>query len=164
MDGFHLADAELARLDRLNRKGAPDTFDADGYTDLLRRLRHDGQHHTVYAPAFDRHIEQPVAGSIPVPPTCRLVVSKGNYLLLDLPQWRRARAELAEVWWCELDTAERRSRLLSRHVRFGKPENKAHAWVLATDEPNAQLVEITAGNADVRVLPSTIPAPASAAV
>ncbi|MDQ3404315.1 MAG: nucleoside/nucleotide kinase family protein, partial [Actinomycetota bacterium] len=39
MDGFHLAHAELVRLGRAERKGAPDTFDADGFVDLLRRLR-----------------------------------------------------------------------------------------------------------------------------
>lgn len=39
MDGFHLAQAELVRLGRADRKGAPDTFDAAGYAALLRRLR-----------------------------------------------------------------------------------------------------------------------------
>ena len=39
MDGFHLAGAELARLGRADRKGAPDTFDAAGYAALLARLR-----------------------------------------------------------------------------------------------------------------------------
>lgn len=66
MDGFHLAQAELARLGRADRKGAPDTFDAAGYVSLLRRLRgSDGA--TVYAPAFDRCLEEPIAGSVPVP-------------------------------------------------------------------------------------------------
>ena len=39
MDGFHLANQELLRLGRRGHKGAPDTFDADGYAALLGRLR-----------------------------------------------------------------------------------------------------------------------------
>src|SRR6478672_5590706 len=39
MDGFHLADVELARRGLLERKGAPETFDAWGYAALLARLR-----------------------------------------------------------------------------------------------------------------------------
>ena len=31
MDGFHLAQVELQRLGRADRKGAPDTFDSAGY-------------------------------------------------------------------------------------------------------------------------------------
>src|SRR6186997_2591004 len=62
MDVFHLADVELRRLGRLDRKGAIDTFDAYGYCALLQRIRRHGGD-TIYAPAFDRDIEQPVAGS-----------------------------------------------------------------------------------------------------
>ena len=40
MDGFHLADAQLERLGLRDRKGAPETFDVDGYVAALRRL-HD---------------------------------------------------------------------------------------------------------------------------
>ena len=90
MDGFHLADVELDRLGRRNRKGAPDTFDAAGYAALLERLRGD-EEGVVYAPGFERALEQPVAGSIPVPPTARLVVTEGNYLLVDEGPWRRVR-------------------------------------------------------------------------
>lgn len=98
MDGFHLADVELARLGRLERKGAPDTFDVDGYAALLERIHAAaGTGETVYAPAFDRDIEQPVAGSIAVLPSCELVLTEGNYLLLDDAGWRRVRASLDEL-------------------------------------------------------------------
>ncbi len=100
MDGFHLADAELDRLGRRDRKGAPDTFDAAGYAALLERLREertetDGD--IVYAPGFERVLEQPVAGALPVPPAARLVVTEGNYLLLDSGAWARVRPRLDEV-------------------------------------------------------------------
>src|SRR3954447_13115555 len=66
MDGFHLAQAELVRLGRRDRVGAPDTFDALGYAALLRRLR-DQTEPVVYAPEFRREIEEPIAGAIAVP-------------------------------------------------------------------------------------------------
>ena len=120
LDGFHLADAELARLGRLGRKGAPDTFDADGYIALLRRLRQAEPGVTVYAPAFGRQIEQPIAGSIPVPAAVRLVITEGNYLLFDEPPWTRVRGLLDEVWWVDLEAARRRQRLVARHVKVGE--------------------------------------------
>jgi len=151
MDGFHLADVELRRLGRAGRKGAPDTFDAAGYAALLERLREPADD-VVYAPAFDRDIEQPVAGSIPVHPGCRLVVSEGNYLLFDESPWPRVRACFDEVWFCDLDDDERRRRLVARHVEFGKSPDAAHAWVHDTDERNAQLVRRYRDRADLVVL------------
>lgn len=156
MDGFHLADVELARLGRLERKGAPDTFDADGYAALLARLRSETEV-VVYAPAFERTVEQPVAGSIPVPPAARLVVTEGNYLLLDDGGWSSVRRHLDEVWFCDVAPAERRRRLVRRHVAFGKPERRAARWVSEVDEVNARLVESTRDRADV-VVPGVRPA------
>ena len=152
MDGFHLADVELERLGRRDRKGAPDTFDAGGYAALLGRLRDPdpgAPSGTVYAPAFDREIEQPIAGSIPVPSSCRLVVSEGNYLLVDDPAWRAVRDRFDEVWFHETDEALRHERLVERHVRFGKARDEAVAWVGAVDEPNARLIEATRARADL---------------
>jgi pantothenate kinase len=158
MDGFHLADVELDRLDRRDRKGAPDTFDAAGYAALLRRLREevDG---TVYAPGFERVLEQPIAGAIPVPPTARLVVTEGNYLLLDTGAWAGVRPHLDEVWFCEIDEEERLRRLVARHEEFGKDHDEAVAWVLGTDQRNADLIETTRDRADLIVRASAIPAP-----
>ncbi|MFJ1656379.1 nucleoside/nucleotide kinase family protein [Streptomyces sp. NPDC088337] len=156
MDGFHLADAELDRLGRRDRKGAPDTFDAAGYAALLRRLREETDE-TVYAPGFDRVLEQPVAGTVPVPPSARLVVTEGNYLLLDTGLWARVRPRLDEVWFCELDEPERVRRLVARHEEFGKSHQEAVAWVLGTDQRNADLVTATRSRADLIVPPSALP-------
>ncbi|MFI5822114.1 nucleoside/nucleotide kinase family protein [Streptomyces rishiriensis] len=152
MDGFHLADAELDRLGRRDRKGAPDTFDAAGYAALLRRLRDeaDGED-TVYAPGFERVLEQPLAGAVPVPPAVRLVVTEGNYLLLGTGAWRRVRTALDEVWFCESDEDERVRRLVARHEEFGKAHEEAVAWVLRSDQRNAELVAATRERADLVV-------------
>ncbi|AEN13126.1 MULTISPECIES: nucleoside/nucleotide kinase family protein [unclassified Streptomyces] len=151
MDGFHLAGAELARLGRAERKGAPDTFDAAGYAALLRRLRHPEGPDPVYAPAFDRELEEPVAGSVPVPPDTPLVVTEGNYLLLDEGPWAPVRGLLDEVWFLDTDPELRVRRLVDRHVRFGKPRPYAERWVAGSDERNARLVERHRDRADLVV-------------
>ncbi|KAB2971192.1 nucleoside/nucleotide kinase family protein [Streptomyces sp. SS1-1] len=143
MDGFHLADAELERLGRRDRKGAPDTFDAAGYAALLRRLREEPGGLTVYAPGFERVLEQPIAGAVPVEPAARLVVTEGNYLLLDTGAWALVRPQLDEVWFCELEERERLRRLIARHERFGKTHEEAVAWVMRSDQRNAELVAAT---------------------
>ncbi|MFF9765633.1 nucleoside/nucleotide kinase family protein [Streptomyces sp. NPDC014636] len=157
MDGFHLADAELDRLGRRDRKGAPDTFDAAGYAALLRRLREETDE-VVYAPAFERVLEQPLAGVLPVPPEARLVVTEGNYLLLAEGAWARVRPCLDEVWFCELDEEERIRRLVARHEEFGKERAAAVAWVLGTDQRNADLVARTRERADLIVPATALPA------
>ncbi|MGR3939268.1 nucleoside/nucleotide kinase family protein [Streptomyces sp. BRA346] len=140
MDGFHLADVELRRLGLLDRKGAPETFDPYGYTALLRRLKEPRPGETVYAPGFERELEQPIAGSLPVAPEVPLVITEGNYLLLDDAPWRPVRDLLDETWWVELDTEERVRRLIDRHEQFGKEPAEAERWVLTTDEANARRV------------------------
>ncbi|MET8946145.1 nucleoside/nucleotide kinase family protein [Streptomyces sp. NPDC004542] len=156
MDGFHLADAELDRLGRRDRKGAPDTFDAAGYAALLGRLREE-RDEVVYAPGFERVLEQPLAGAVPVPPTARLVVTEGNYLLLDTGGWPRVRSRLDEVWYCELDERERLRRLVARHEEFGKGHEEAVTWVTRSDQPNAELVAATRHRADLIVPVTALP-------
>ena len=139
MDGYHLADVQLERLGLRDRKGAPETFDALGYAALLRRLREDADR-DVYAPGFERTLEQPIAGAVLVPGSARLVVTEGNYLLLERPEWEEARAAVDEVWFVDGDDEVRIRRLVARHVAFGKSPTEAAAWVEAVDEPNARLV------------------------
>lgn len=146
MDGFHLADVALRALGRLDAKGAPDTFDAGGYAALLGRLRADAED-VVYAPAFERDLEQPLAGAIAVQRSARLVITEGNYLLL----WPQVVPLLDEVWFCDQDPDVRYERLIARHVRFGKAPGAAAAWVDAVDVPNADLVTSTRDRADIVV-------------
>ncbi|WP_237089595.1 nucleoside/nucleotide kinase family protein [Nocardioides dokdonensis] len=147
MDGFHLADVELRRRGLLGRKGAPETFDAEGYAALLARVRL--REPLVMAPAFERDLEQPLAGAVPVPGSADQVVTEGSYLLLDEPRWAAVRARLDTVWHVHLDRDLRRDRLLARHVTFGKTPAEARAWVESVDDPNAELVESAAHRADL---------------
>ncbi|WP_069169437.1 nucleoside/nucleotide kinase family protein [Streptomyces griseus] len=156
MDGFHLAQCELARLGRADRKGAPDTFDAAGYLALLRRLRHPEPTGPVYAPTFDRALEEPIAGAVPVHPDTPLVVTEGNYLLLDEEPWASVRRLLDEAWFVDVDPELRVRRLVDRHVRFGRSRPQAERWAAGSDERNARLVERYRDRADLVVrLPDT---------
>lgn len=147
MDGFHCADVELRRRGLLERKGVPDSFDAEGLAALLRRVR--DREELVLAPAFERDLEQPLAGALPVPGSADLVVVEGSYLLLDEPRWAAVRALLDGVWHLRLPEPLRRQRLLARHVTFGKSPAEAEEWVSRVDDPNAVLVEAAAGRADL---------------
>jgi pantothenate kinase len=150
LDGFHLHDDELARLGRLDRKGAPDTFDVDGYVSLLRRVRFEPST-TIYAPAFDRDRELSLAGVIPVLASHRLVITEGNYLLHDGPGWRHVRGQLTECWFLHGDEARRRERLVERHVRHGRTPDDATEWTTRVDEPNAELIDGSRHRADLAV-------------
>jgi pantothenate kinase len=146
MDGFHLATSVLEHLARHERKGAPDTFDIDGYVHLLERLRAPGS--TVYAPEFRREWEEPVAAAIEVAPHHTVVVTEGNYLLHDAGGWEQVRPLLDECWYLDGDDHVRRQRLVARHVRHGRSEAAAHRWVDDVDEPNATLIRATRWRAD----------------
>lgn len=146
MDGWHLPQAELVRRGLRQVMGAPDTFDAEGYAAMLVRAR--AGEPGLRAPAFDRSVEEPVAGAVAVPPVGSLV-TEGNYLLLDEPRWRAVRASIDVVWHLHLDPAVRRQRLLERHLAFGKSPAEAAEWMTRVDDPNARLVEAVAQRADL---------------
>ena len=148
MDGFHLANQELVRLGRRDRKGAPDTFDVDGYTALLRRLREPSDA-PIYAPVFNREIEEPIGSAIPVPSNTPLVITEGNYLLLDAHGWEAVHSCLDEAWYLDIDPQLREHRLLMRRQSFGESTANAWAWVRGVDEANASIVESTRGRADL---------------
>ena len=149
MDGFHLASTQLERLGRRDRKGAPDTFDAAGHVALLRRLRSSDS--TVYAPLFDRTLEEPLAAAIAVPAEVPLVVTEGNYLLLEDGPWAAVRTLLDEVWYVESEEETRVERLVQRHIAFGKTPGAARDWARGSDQRNAELVARTRHRADLVV-------------
>lgn len=155
MDGFHLANAQLRRLARDVRKGAIDTFDAAGYVALLRRLRHP-HGETVFAPEFQREIEESIAAAIAVEPDVALVITEGNYLLSDSGSWREVRELLDEVWFCEVADGVRVDRLVARRVGQGAAAEEARRWALGSDQRNAEVVAATRSRADlvVRLGPS----------
>ena len=151
MDGFHLLNEDLVRLGRRQRKGAADTFDVDGYVVLLERIRHQADGEVITAPRYDRAASAPVPDAIVVGPDVALVITEGNYLLLDSAPWSAVRPLLDEVWFVDVDNAERVKRLVARHIEFGKTPDEAAEWVMRSDEANAAVVAATRTRADVAV-------------
>jgi pantothenate kinase len=148
MDGFHLAQAQIDRLGLSSRKGSPATFDSAGYVALLQRIRHQQTDEIIYAPTFNRTLEEPIAGAIAVLPETELIVTEGNYLLLQDDVWRDVRPLLDAVGYVDVDTALRRKRLLARHRAFGRTEADALAWMAGNDDLNAAVIESGKGLAD----------------
>ncbi len=148
MDGFHIASAALASPEQLNRRGAIDTFDVSGYLSLLGRLV-KRKEPTTYAPGFERDIEEPIAGLIPITRDVPIVITEGNYLLSPEPVWREIRDLLDEVWFLETDPTQRLQRLVARHIRYGKTDQHAKAMAEGSDENNARQIALTRSAADL---------------
>lgn len=150
MDGFHLANSTLDRLGRRDRKGAIDTFDGWGFLALLGRIRSETDH-TVFAPSFQRTVDEGVAGEIAIETDASIVVVEGNYLLVDDGPWAKVRDRLDEVWFCSTPAGEREARLIDRHTRHGRTLEAATAWARDVDGANAVMIEATRERADLVV-------------
>jgi len=146
MDGYHLSQARLRELGRRDRMGAADTFDVDGFVEVLHSLRDPSG--TTFAADFDRTVEEPVDAALAYPPELRTIVVEGNYLLHDDGGWERVLPLLDVSFFVDVEPGIRRSRLIERHVRFGKTPEAARAWALGPDEDNARVVRASAHRAD----------------
>lgn len=138
MDGFHLDNTILEAKGSLPRKGAPHTFDADGYVHMIRRIK-DQQ--TVFAPTFDRSRDISIAGTQEVPADCPVVITEGNYLMYDDAPWR----DLADLWdlsvRVEVPMPELRARLIQRWLSLNHSRTNAVRRAEGNDIPNAKLVD-----------------------
>jgi pantothenate kinase len=143
LDGFHLSNAQLQRLGRRGRKGAVDTFDADGYAATLERVAKACGRVDVYVPGFDGALEEPVAATHVVPADARIVVTEGNYLGLAAPGWSAVRPLLQRLYFLDCAESVRRERLVARHIAGGRSAADARAWAAEVDEPNAVLIATT---------------------
>lgn len=150
MDGFHLSNKVLKELGRSDRKGAQDTFDVKGFTALIQRIKMDSAE-PIYYPIFDRSIEESIAAQGVVYPSTRVVIVEGNYLMHDRDGWQEISPLLDQSWYAFLDEDIRISRLISRHIAFGKDPDSAKAWAKGSDQVNAELIETGVGRCDFLV-------------
>lgn len=158
LDGFHLATAVIAGTPLAARRGAVDTFDAGGFASLVERVRANDEP-VVYAPSFERDLEEPINASVAVRREHDAVIVEGNYLLAEGPEWARVRSCLDEVWYLHTDPRLRLPRLVQRHVASGKSPAAADEWVAGSDEVNARLIASTADRADRLLDVSALPPP-----
>lgn len=150
MDGFHYSNVILDEIGLRALKGAPETFDAQGFVDLLGRLRRETST-AVWCPRYDRALHDRVEHAIPVDPSALIIVVEGNYLLLDVPPWDQVHGELDQVWYLDAPPDARIRRLVQRHIAGGRTLEQALDKIKGTDDPNAALIEGTRKRAD-RVL------------
>lgn len=146
MDGFHYDDAVLIARGARGRKGAPDTFDVQGFLHLLRRLRTEAE---VAIPLFDRSLEISRAGADIVGPEDRILVVEGNYLLFNAAPWHEARALFDLTVWIDVPEPELERRLLARWAHYGKSAEAARDWIDSNDMPNIRRVIAGSGAADM---------------
>jgi pantothenate kinase len=148
MDGFHFDDLHLGPAGLRARKGAPETFDAGGYAATLRRLRARDEPF-VAVPVFDRALEIARAGARLIPQGAGIVVTEGNYLLLDRAPWSGL-ADLFDLTiFLQVPEAELERRLVARWLSHGFSGAEARDKAQGNDIPNARLVARHSRPADV---------------
>jgi len=146
MDGFHRSNAELDEMGARERKGEPDTFDAEGYVAALRQVS-AGRGRFEW-PTFSRVTEEPVPGGVVIEDE-PIVITEGNYLLLDQGPWQDVRGLLDEAWFVDVPDDILVPRLLERFLASGRSREEAEAKIAESDLRNAALVRATRGRADV---------------
>lgn len=138
MDGFHLDNRILDDLGLRTRKGAPETFDLDGFMTLLRRLERGEP--DIFIPVFDRSQDLSIAGARRLTADRQVVIIEGNYLLFDEPRWR----DLMPFWdlsiWIETPEAVVRERCIARWLEHGHSAQAAQSRAESNDIPNAKRV------------------------
>ncbi|MCB9993067.1 MAG: hypothetical protein H6873_05370 [Hyphomicrobiaceae bacterium] len=147
MDGFHRRHADLVASGEVEQKGAPDTFDAEGFTALLAEVRDAGS--DVRVPTYSRKIEDVVPEGPVIGASVPIVVVEGNYLLLDEPRWAGVRPLLDRSFFLDVDRETVRARLLKRHAEHGLfSEERNIAHVDRVDLSNYDLVDQSKVRAD----------------
>ncbi len=149
MDGFHLSNAELAERVLLDVKGAPETFAANAFVELVRALRSPTD--VVLCPTFDRTIEEPIPDRVRVVPSDTVVIVEGSYLLLEEAPWNELDGLFDAVAYLDVSNDVRVDRLVARHVEFGRVRSEALDFVLRSDEVNARRVQQARARADLYV-------------
>ena len=147
MDGFHLPNSILKERGLTKVKGAPKTFDADSFVELINRL-HEFPDQRIMCPAYDRKIHEPVENSITIQPGNRLIIVEGNYLLLNRSPWSIIRTKMNEIWYVDTPLKIVKERLLSRHIAGKASIDEAERKLASVDLPNAELIKKTLSFAD----------------
>ena len=140
LDGYHFDDLVLVPRGLRPRKGAPETFDVDGFASMLRRLRAN-EAPEIAVPVFDRDLEVARAGARMVPREVRHLIIEGNYLLLDRTPWRELLPLFDTTVAVVADLAELRRRLAARWLGYGLSATEVAGKVEDNDLVNARLVQ-----------------------
>jgi pantothenate kinase len=147
MDGFHLDNSTLRERGLLDRKGAPETFDARGFITLAQRLRDNRA--PIAIPVFDREADCVHQAKELVAAECKVVLLEGNYLLLDRPPWTELPALLDLSILVTAPKMVLQERLIQRWLDLGHGRRTAEERANGNDIPNATLVLNQSNPADI---------------
>lgn len=112
MDGFHYDDVVLRETGLLGRKGAPETFDFEGFRVALERIRAGDR--DIAIPVFDRSMELARAGAAIVSRDTHVIIVEGNYLLLEEEPWATLEGLFDFSIYLDVPGDQIRERLLAR--------------------------------------------------
>lgn len=147
MDGFHLDNAKLDALGQRHVKGAPQTFDVAGFTELVRSIR--AQTGALRYPLFDRAQDKTLPDAGQIDRDIPVVVFEGNYLLLQDPNWSDLRRLFDLTVMLSVPMEVLRDRLTARWLTHGLTQGQAVARAESNDIPNARLVIANSAPADM---------------
>lgn len=129
MDGFHMKQAKLEAEELVAHKGAPQTFEAREFVDLLKILKI--AKNEISVPGYSRRIEDVVPDAFHIAANVPILVIEGNYLLLNSEPWKQITNILDFAVYIEVPREIVRERLLKRHAEHG----------LFTEERNIRHIE-----------------------
>jgi pantothenate kinase len=138
MDGFHLDNPELDKLGLRAVKGAPETFDAHGFLDLLATVRDTKG--VVRYPLFDRAADSTVPDAGILDPDVEIVIVEGNYLLLRDPPWNRLQPLFDATVMIAQPEEVLFDRLVQRWLAHGLSPDAARRRAAGNDLKNARTV------------------------
>lgn len=139
MDGFHLDNRVLKKRNLLSKKGAPETFDVNGYIELLNRIQNNKD--DIFSPFFDRNLDLAKAGAISIKRKHKIVLTEGNYLLLEHEPWSKIKRYLDLTIFIDADLEVLKRRLKLRWLDLGLSEAEASQKAELNDLPNAIFIK-----------------------
>ncbi|MFT7475157.1 MAG: pantothenate kinase [Verrucomicrobiales bacterium] len=139
MDGFHFDNGILDARGHRARKGAPHTFDVASYAMTLLSLR-EQPNTEMSVPVYDRGLSLSRNCASAVTTRHDIIVTEGNYLLLDSSPWRELSAlfDLTVQIDTPLDVVEERIRARWRAAELSEEEIRRRTE--ENDLPNARTV------------------------
>jgi pantothenate kinase len=145
MDGFHRKNSELESTGLLSVKGAPETFDVEGYLLILKRIRLG---ENLKAPIYSREAHDIIDNALPIEPHHKIIITEGNYLFYDAEGWCEIKDIIDLKIYINAAKGVCEKRLLERHMRGGKTEVEALEKIKMVDMENYDLIDQTKKYAD----------------
>jgi pantothenate kinase len=150
MDGFHFDNVILDERGHRARKGAPHTFDVASFSNTLRFIR-DEPTIEVAAPVYDRDLGLSRNCASIVRPAHEILVTEGNYLLLDEEPWSELLPLFDLTVWIDVPLTVVEQRIEDRWRTAAMDTEEVRRRTDENDIPNARLVHAGSVAADLVV-------------